>query len=331
MDADQEQIAEELRETYQRLDRAYEGDSLRRRIGDQVSAPRMRGARRSFAWWAAVAALLVMALALPRFLAAPHAGHSPVFKRVALRALPPGPVVRFDGVPVEALAAALVTHGVELSDPKAAYLGHVSRATLLRMPLTAGTLPRHLPKNLVVVVVPGKTFSVSAGWSPGAYSAGGTYHTAGVGVAVYNRSGSLLISLNIPHLSVGHMKRIGWHLRRVFWPANWRHRLWAQPWWSPAPVASALEPDARAAVATLVSVHEARRLAIFRGFVPLFDGLPANGPVWLVETPSGAAFLVDGTTGVWQSIDIASGWFPVTHYGKPIPAPTPLPEALRDE
>jgi hypothetical protein len=319
----------DVEDVVRQVSAAYRHDRVWRRIADRRAA-RPRGRP----WWHMAAAgaallLLMMGRALPDNPVSRTPDH-----RVGVRALASGPVTRFHGVPVQALAALLATRTLPLTRPTAVYWGTVDLARLrgLEQRTTSFVRPSWPPVVRVVVI----RAHTMAGWimnRPGGATIGGEDETPGVGIGFFSAQGHLLLSVSIGGLAVDELRQMGWHLRPVFWPRDWAHRLWAMPWW-PAPYPggspASYGPDAKAAAAVLISVRTARHLDPLAD-QPLFPRRPPDGPVWLVETPVGVAWMVDGTTGLLVGpLPLATGWFPLRHYGslRAVPA-IPLPAPLR--
>jgi hypothetical protein len=324
---DSEQWPEDIEEMARRTAAAYRQDHVWHRIDlSRGSRPSRRP------WWRIAAAVVVVLL-----LVLAHGTPKPSSSRFVgtVVATGGGPVTRFDGVPVEALSALLVTDNLPLSHPTAVYWGTVSRAGLKPLErFSTRFVAPSWPSVVRVVVVRAAT---SAGWvanSPGNRTIGGGYTTPGVGIGFFSPKGRLLMTFSAGGITEGRLRRMGWHLRRVFWPRDWAHRIWAAPWWWIPTLSdgglSAYGPDASAAAAVLISVRTARHLVPLAGRT-LFAGCPSDGPVWLVETPAGVTWMVDGTTGLLVGpVEVATGWFPLNHYGAPRPAPPmPLPPPLR--
>lgn len=302
-----------------RVAEALREDPVWARIRAGVAEPRPgRPPRQRIGWGIGVAAM-VAALAF-----AVRHGSPPTAPRALarLQVVGPGPVVRLFNTNVEQIAAALATS--THSQPAAVY---VSEETLGQVvSATRGTLSGLSPRERVKTVwVVGRVLRSQppyfVTWAAGStiqYSPGPL--TSGADVAVYSLKGRLLEWLVADGVGPSALKAV--RARRVWWPADWAYRLWAKPWWPALGPGKVVDPAAVSYVLiprSEVSAFEwpppaAQTLKGWRS-------LPGRGPVYLVESPSGQGWLVDGTTGQALPFSWAGGWFPLTHFGTPRPAP----------
>ncbi len=264
----------------------------------QAETPARPPRARPRAWALGVASLLVLAGLWPLT----H-GQAVVPRRAApsrLTALPPGPVTPALGTNVQQLAAALAT--ASSAAPRSVYwtrgpLSQVVRTTGVSL---AGAI--NLGQTVTTIWVAGRVPSgvPRSSLDVGSRESGiriryaSRSRTTGMVVEVLSRTGTVLGEGVVDGLATASVKQLG--ARPVWWPRNWSRRLWARPWWPAVPSAVVADPTA---VRYTVISRAAAEVFMWPGPGSL-EGwwtLPREGPVYLVEAPSGQGWLVDATTG----------------------------------
>lgn len=297
-------------------------DPVWNRIQGAAATPARPLAHRPRGWALGVASLLLLAGLWP-LTHGSAIGPRPAGPQ-ALTALAPGPVTPVLGTNVQQLAAALATAASAaptsvfwtrgpLSQVVRTAGASVAGATNLRQTVTtiwvAGRVPGGVPRGSLAVGA-GESGSLLPYTSPS--------RTAGMAVEVLSGTGTLLGEGVVDGLRPDSIKKMA--ARPVWWPNNWAQRLWARPWWPAGPSADVVDP--MAVRYTVISRAAAKGFMWPPpGWLAGWRALPRQGPVYLVEAPTGQGWLVDATTGQSLPFDWGGGWFPLSHYGQIALAP----------
>lgn len=305
-----------LEELEHRLRSAYQGDGMWTKLH---SRPKMaRSPRYSPAFGLAVGVLVLLIggvswLTGTRLLnPAPHPAYH-------VEVVSAGPVRPIWNTNVQQLAAALATE-TQVRHPSQLFWSTLTVHALLRLfpHLNPGGYSSHTQVHLLLLTGQVRNQGDPQVLKPVSLTGtvrGGVPAVAGAGYEIFSTGGTLLAVGSVRGLSPRALAKAHIPAQRLFWPANWGYRLWASPWGRPSPA----QEDADLVGTSYVVVSRQLRLSLAYP-VPLrsavgTEGLPARGPLYLIETPAGASWYIDGTTGARFSVAWPGGWFPLSHYG----------------
>lgn len=299
-----------------RLRQAYRDDAVWAQIAPKIREPRDRPGLSPV--FAVLLLALVAAVGGLSWLTGVHPIKPTARVAHRVQAMGPGPVLRMWNTNVQQLAAYLATH-MPVEHPSHLYWSTVSvkQLRVLFPHLGPGRLSSSTRVHLLVLT--GQVFNAGPPLTLKPLTFNGLFQegsTRGGGYEIFSLKGTLLAYGAVSGLSSHALKAAGLSYQQLFWPANWGYRLWASPWGQPP--AGPFSGDPRGTSYVVVS----RQLALSLDYPErlttsgiLKGGLPAGGPLYLIETPGGASWFIDGTTGARFPDAWPGGWFPLTHYG----------------